>query len=78
MYEPIKTDFKKEKHLKTTLAVPSCTIMQPLSSGDRTRNQYKEEPKDIIFMLQGMTRLAACFYVLQREMMMVLKGLKKE
>lgn len=63
--------------MKTTLAVPSWTIMQPLSSGDRTRNQYKEVPKDIIFILQGMTRLAACFCVLQREMMMVLKGLKK-
>lgn len=63
--------------MKTTLAVPSCTIMQPLSSGDRTRNQYEEVPKDIIFILQDMTRLAACFCVLQREMMVVLKGLRK-
>lgn len=67
----------REKPLKTTLVVPSCTLMQPLSSGDRTKNQYKEVPMDVIFVLQGITRLAACFFLLQREMTMVLKGQKK-
>lgn len=67
----------RENPLKITLAVPSCTLMQPLSGGDRTRNQYKEVPKDVIFVLQGTARLTACFCLLQRQTMMVLKGQKK-
>jgi len=65
----------REKPLRTTLAVPPCTLMQPLS-GDRTRNQYKEVPKNVIFVLQGTVRLAACFCLLEGQMMMILKGQK--